>query len=228
MKKVFGLVMVGAALMVTGCNRGAAEPGSQTTVTEDITATLQSPATTISALGKVSVLANAPVGADKKFTLKLPTSGKALEENMISAQNMLDSLQCTQVGNNPLKISDASTQVVPALSLNADKRQVFAVVDTSKGLTSRSLSLDGWVYSNKATIIEGKVDCKKLINISAITALPVDVNVNLQPGWNVVRLNITASIGLSGVTANGELGGQKSPIPTITYMDANELGAAIQ
>ncbi len=181
--------------------------------------------------GRVSVSSllgvSSSVHTDGSFTLTLPDEVEAASLTMRAA-DVAQKLDC--VGSVQSSEPDARAFVLISLDVKdgAGARQTSAMTGSKPRLLSRRVNVRVWLYSDSATQLRGTTDCAKILSIPQISQLPVTVAVNVQPGWNVIELNIQASTNILaqvsglGTMANSAAGGAQA-----TFRTTQELQAQI-
>lgn len=136
-----------------------------------------------------SVLASATVGSDGSFVLPLPAAEK-FASRMVSADSVLGQVGC----QGTLTSSTPGTRGYGFAELRATRSgSVMQVVNLNADLNllPPHVAFNGhaWVYTDQSTLLQGRVDCTKLLNASGtISQLTVDVNVQTRAGWNVIEI----------------------------------------
>ncbi|GAA5532674.1 hypothetical protein [Deinococcus aluminii] len=221
------VLLAGAALALTACG-GSSPPRASD---QPPVLVINGKVATWSGSGRVSVpdllAVSAPVNADGTFALALP--GEAvLMGRTTTASEVMTSLDCT----GSLSSSAAGTRGFLLAVLNAQDvsgtRQVSAVEGIKTGALSRSVHARAWLYADGATQLRGTVDCAKLLNISQLNNLPVDVAVNTQRGWNVVDLTLNLSANIFGqVSGSGAAANSAAGTAPTTWRTMSELQAQL-
>lgn len=170
-------------------------------------------------------LANAPVDAAGNFNLTLPT-GPLVEAQTRSIPETLEQglsdLNCTSGG---LTVSDSAARGLLFFTLRAEgggagAREVVAAT-ANKGATSRSIDARAWLHVDRATRLGGQVNCR----IEG-TTLPVTLDVATVPGWNMLRLSVTAGVGFGGLSVSGKV--TRTLTDLNTWLTLDEVGKALQ
>ncbi|QFP78301.1 hypothetical protein DAAJ005_08500 [Deinococcus sp. AJ005] len=169
--------------------------------------------------------ASSSVHTDGSFTLTLPGEAE-LTQQSLPITGIAGKLDCM----GSVQSSEPDVRAFALMSLNAKDgagaRQTSAMTGSKPGLLSRRVNVRVWLYSDSATQLRGTMDCAKILSIPQISQLPVTVAVNVQPGWNVVELNIQASANVlaqvsgSGTMANSTAGGAQTTFRTTQELQA--------
>ncbi len=170
--------------------------------------------TTANLIGSGQTLAITSVNAAGQFALTLPTAEQLSGVKTSLSEGLLADLGCT----GTLSLSDASAQGYGFATLTSGPGQQYADASVTRTLTTRTLKGRAYLYADKPTTLEGPLNC------SAATGYPTNlqVSVNASAGWNVVALNITGSLGLSGISVGGTVG-NGSLAPGSVWTDVNTL-----
>ncbi len=222
MNKVL-LPIASVSLLLAGCNSATPPQASDQPTVVTIGGQVASP----SGAGKVSLPDMASVSTstatDGSFSLTLPQAA-ALSGKTMTAAQVMAGLKCT----GSLNSSDAAAQgyVVAALNVqdNAGSRQVYALNGSKTGLLSRAMNGKIWLYSDRATILSGSVDCADLLGVTQIKSLPVTVAVAAKAGWNVVDLSLSASADIfANVSASGNAVNSTTSTAATTWRTLDEV-----
>ena len=204
-KTTLPLMFLGFGALLSACNSTPAPQASDQPTVMTISGKVASPSA--SGAGSISVpgvsSATAAVAADGRFSLPLPQAS-ALGNLLRAADQVMTGLSCS----GKLNSSDTAAKghLMAALNLqdSSGSKSVMAVSGSKSGLLSRAVQGKVWLYTDHATRLTGVVDCARLLNISQISSLPVNVDVSAKAGWNVIDLNMAASANIFGqVSASG-------------------------
>lgn len=192
---------------------------------------IQGRVTSASGTGTVSVTelagTSAATSSNGSFTLTLPQDS-ALSARTQGAAQVMSNLQCA----GSLSSSDTSARgyLVANMQVSdgAGTRTVSAVRGSKPGPLSRSVDGRAWLYVDKDTYLSGTVDCAKLLNVSQIASLPVQIAVKAKAGWNVVALKIDASASWLGqISAGGSVVNATDGSAQSEWRTSEELQAQI-
>ena len=169
----------------------------------------------------------ATTSADGRFSLTLP-QGAALGARVQGAAQVMSNLQCA----GSLSSTDASARGYLVANMqvsdSAGTRSVSAVQGSKPGFLSRRVDGRAWLYVDKDTSLSGSVDCARLLNVSQISSLPVNINVKAKAGWNVVALRIDASASVFGqLSAGGSVVNATDGTAQTEWRTSEELQAQI-
>jgi len=151
------------------------------------------------------VLAQTDVAPDGRFTLPLP-GGEALRPVLRSPADALSLLGCT----GGVSSSDSAASGFAFLGLRPQRTPagpVFAATIKRTALTRGVLKGRAYLYVNRPTRLSGLVDCGRIVQDFAglSAAVPVQVDLLAQTGWNAVELDVTVQVNLGGPSASGRL-----------------------
>lgn len=193
------LVLLSAALLSACTTKSVVPAPQQAEVTPTLSGQLSGESnTSVSLNSSNQTLAVTSVDASGQFTLTLPTSKQLAGVKTSLTQGLLADLGCT----GTLTLGDESAQGYGFATLTSGNGKDYADASVSKTLTTRTLTGRAYLYADKPTTIRGPLDC------SAATGYPtnVQVDVSASEGWNVVALNITGTLTLSGIQVSGAAG----------------------
>ncbi len=193
----FTLLGLLSAASLSACTTAAPQPApEQAEITPILSGQLAGERnTTATLIGNGQTLAVTSVDGSGQFTLTLPTSQQLAGVKTSLTQGLLADLGCS----GTLTLGDESAQGYGFATLTAGSGQDYADARVSRTLTTRTLTGRAYLYADKPTTIQGPLDC------SAATGYPttVQVKVSASAGWNVVALNITGALTLSGIQVSG-------------------------
>ncbi|MFK7603419.1 hypothetical protein ACI3L1_14535 [Deinococcus sp. SM5_A1] len=171
--------------------------------------------------------ASSSVHTDGSFTLTLPGEAELTKQSLPIAE-IAGNLDC--LGSVQSSAPDARAFTLMSLDVKdgAGARQTSAMTGSKPGLLSRRVNVRVWMYSDSATQLRGTMDCAKILSIPQLSTLPVTVAVNVQPGWNVVELNIQASANiLAQVSGSGTMANSTAGDAQTTFRTTQELHAQV-
>ncbi|AZI41647.1 hypothetical protein EHF33_01835 [Deinococcus psychrotolerans] len=174
--------------------------------------------TTASLSGNSKTLAVTSVDAGGNFTLTLPTSAQLSGDKTSLTAGLLADLGCTGV----LTLGDPSAKGYAFATLTAGNGKEYADATVTKTLTTRTLKGRAYLYADKATTLEGPLNC------SAATGYPTTVQVSIDAlaGWNTLAINITGSLGFGGISVGGTVG-NGAALPGSLWTDVDSLRAQL-
>lgn len=229
MKKL--LPLLGLSLLLAACDSGPQTPTPNDPAITQIKGVVGSGtgSGTIELRSGTSVLSSAAVAATGAFTLPLPSADK-FSNQMVTADSVLGQVGCTGTLTSSTPgtkgfgfaelLATRSGATLPVVNLNADLKLL--------ALPPRvDFNGHAWVYTDKATLLQGNVDCTSLINAPTIVnKLTVSVNAQTRAGWNVVEITGSTS-GLSLPTAASASATTVKDIEGSNWRTVSDIGKSI-
>lgn len=215
------LTLLPFALMIASCGGASIPPPpAQAQVITTINGTLNGETNSRVALKNGdTTLSDTAVDSNGNFTLTLPSDTTLNTLKTPLSQGILKDLGCT----GTLTVSDPAVQGFGVAKLTTQK-QSYMNATVSRTLLSRSLTGNGYLYVDRPAHATGTLDC------SATTGMKTDVTVdlNVNPGWNVLAIFINGSVGLGGVSVSGHLQNGTQPIDMrSTWTDETTIKAQL-
>lgn len=226
MKKLASaIVFASVAVALSACGGTPPAPGASdqpvvTTITGKVATARSAGTVRLDGLG-----VQAPLAADGTFRLDLPTDAQ-MSGRTTALSEAMKGLSCT--GSVKSSVDPSRGYAVGALTFTdgSGARSMSAVEGSSTGLLSRKVTARAWLYSEQAARLSGELNCSELLG-GAVANVPVAVDTAVKVGWNVVQLDIGASVGLGGISASGNLSNATDPAATTTWRTSDELKAQV-
>lgn len=216
MKKLSAAFLVALPLTLAACSSTPKVPAEAVIVTKiSGTVTAGSGTGSVTLSGKSGVLATGPIDASGNFTLDLPGADK-LSAELMTASDALSGVGCS----GTLTSSDPAAKgygMMPLTATRTGLNELVLPADLSVGLVNSSVAAKAWLYTDKATTLQGQLDCSSLVQ--NVATVKLNINLTTKVGWNSIAINA------SGLTLSRNLSGDVTLAAdqTSTWLTAGQL-----
>lgn len=217
---LLAVLTLGLSACNTSTPPGASDQPVVTTIQGRVTRPNGTGTVSATGLGTVTSLAE-----DGRFALSLP-GPDGMTGRTLSLETVVRTLKCTGSPTSSAEGNRGYGVAVLDVTDHAGLRQVLAVEGSQPNPLARNVTARAWLYAEKDARLGGEIDCSELLG-GAVDRVPVRLEANVKRGWNVLRLDIGASVGLGGTSAGGSLSNATDGESVTTWRTQEELKAQL-